>query len=169
LINADLEVGGRIRQQHYRVDAPYVANRPSETNNVTAIDMPVFRALCAGDDGCPLTMIMKDYDSAHNRDASFGPVHFEYDARGPTHGYQTAAFATSDSYVAGYASTDNDATTGDAIRAWNCFLSDSNPRPPTPSLPHDSSRGAIPARTRELSARPVYNPLRRQRRAAHPG
>lgn len=94
-----------------------------------AIDMTAFRNLCSDVDGCSITMMMKDYETSERQDASIGPLHFDYDySSSANNGIFRAADipALPGNELSRTIGTDGNNVLEHAVRAWNCFLTDSS-------------------------------------------
>jgi hypothetical protein len=97
-----------------------LATEQVPTRSTTEIPESVMNDYCGDDDGCRITLIMRNWDSAGiNPDASVGPYYFHYNTKSKM--FRVAYFPHEFWYAGG---TNGNSKTEHAMRAWDCFLTD---------------------------------------------
>jgi hypothetical protein len=131
-VTGNLVVTGEVRDtSRYTLELAWNpaanASAANITNAVAPVNMDRLTALCSDADGCMLRLVMKDYAGSKS-DASVGPLHFEYDASGAFRtadtGLGAGVFHTGSQTDSTFA--DGNGATQHAMRAWNCYFTDTN-------------------------------------------
>jgi hypothetical protein len=122
-LTGNLNVTGTVTSRdRYLVEAHFDNDFPGAnvTNTSVTVDQTRLTELCSDDDGCSITLIMDDF-LRNGEDASIGPVHFAYSSS--TGRFRTAEIS-GNSEVARTIGVDGNNVVEHALRAWNCYLTD---------------------------------------------
>lgn len=109
----------------YRIEASYDPNftTPDTANNVVDIPQDVILDYCADEDGCTISLAMRDWSGGGGNAArSIGPLKFYVDPESLN--FRVAEFTTSGEFASLGEGSDGDGSFHHALRAANCWLTD---------------------------------------------